>query len=247
MPHSQTKTLHLIGCGLDPRNDLSLQGQRLLKNVDVIITINQTHNILSYLESEGLRAEDISYLYLSDTPRADTYRRVALKVIDYFADNREVAYLTYGHPSILDDICFNLNELATGANIRTVFTSGPSFVEQIFATMRLSLGGAGFAVYDASYAARMKPVINPGAYTLIAQVGALGLATADTTKGIPGTIIDDFCSWLLGYYSPDHMALLCDLMPEPFPSRLASAKISSLPAYAPGFTFATTLCLPPSS
>ncbi len=243
-PPIKTADLYLIGCGILPARDVTLEALSILRQV-VSYTTLPSPNLRSFLESNGLDFVNIEHLYEKGKERAKIYADVAAHIFEKATRERPVAYLTYGHPMYLDEPVRLMIAGAPARGLRTHVVPGVSFVDSIIARLPLVVGPAGFQVISADPLVEGTASINPWRSTLVAQIGSFRIPTADGEQALAPALLAPLMERLLEQYPADHRITFCDLDESGAEPLFLTVPLCAWSLAADGVNYATTIYIPP--
>jgi uncharacterized protein YabN with tetrapyrrole methylase and pyrophosphatase domain len=243
-PPIEVADLYLIGCGILPARDITMEALSILRRV-VSYTTLPSPNLRSFLESNRLDFVNIEHLYEKGKERAKIYADVAAHVLEKAAKERPIAYLTYGHPMYLDEPVRLMLAGAVVGGLRTRVVPGVSFVDSVIARLPLVVGPAGFQVISADPLVEGTAAIDPSRPTLVAQIGSFRMPTADGERALAPALLEPLMDRLLGQYPADHRITFCDLDESGAEPLFLTVPLCAWSLAANGINYATTIYIPP--
>ncbi|WFU40348.1 SAM-dependent methyltransferase [Bradyrhizobium sp. CB82] len=236
--------LYLIGCGILPARDVTIEALSILSQV-VSYTTLPSPNLRSFLESNRLDFVNIEHLYETGKERSKIYADVAAHVLEKAARERPIAYLTYGHPMYLDEPVRLMLAGAAASGLRTRVVPGVSFVDSVIARLPLVVGPAGFQVISADPLVEGTASIDPSRPTLVAQIGSFRMPTANGERALAPALLAPLMDRLLGQYPADHRITFCDLDESGAEPLFLTVPLCAWSLAADGVNYATTMYIPP--
>ena len=124
--------------------------------------------------------QSLSDAYQKERIRSENYLEAARKVIDAVSDQRPVAFLTPGHPMVLDSVSQAILEGARKQLYKVKIVNGVSCIDSILSTLQAELA-PGIQIFEASCAMWMNTSLDPRVACLLLQTSVLGtlFPTAD--------------------------------------------------------------------
>lgn len=236
--------VYIAGCGIVPMRDITLETLAILKR-STSYSIFGNPNIKPFLEHYNLTYVDLSAMYRWGEFRSIGYYAVAERIVDVAVQSPPVTYLTYGHPTLLDDIAREILRRSKARGLLCAVVPGVSFIDWLVAKRPISIGRAGLRLVVAAELISQGMTLDAKVPTFIAQIAArAGRQPADTER----SQIDDCAALtdhLLQYYPPTHVVTVCDLDASGCEPIFIDLPLLAWTLTAPGLTYATTLYVPP--
>jgi uncharacterized protein YabN with tetrapyrrole methylase and pyrophosphatase domain len=244
LPPIEAADLYLIGCGILPARDVTLEALSILRQV-VSYTMLPSPSLRSFLESNRFDFVNIEHLYEKGKERAKIYADVATHVLEKAAKERPIAYLTYGHPMYLDEPVRLMLAGAPASGLRTHVVPGVSFVDSVIARLPVVVGPAGFQVISADPLVEGTASIDTSRPILVAQIGSFRMPTANGERVLAPALLAPLMERLLGQYPADHRVTFCDLDESGAEPLFLTIPLCAWSLAANGINYATTIYIPP--
>lgn len=241
----QDADIYIASCGLVPWRDMTLETLFLLRSGREIISMFSCPSCRAFLTSERLAFQDISGFYESNKDFKSIYQRVARYVLSRAQDKPGVIYLTYGNPMVLDEPSLYIGNAALQNGMKLHIASAVSFLDVILTSRNIHIGRDGYTICEARWLMDRRVKINARIPCFVAQMGALGHDTASGEAAPETVVFEKFVDYLLNYYPPTHWVTLCDSESDSMKPLFLDIPVGHLKRARGGFTYATTLYLPP--
>jgi uncharacterized protein YabN with tetrapyrrole methylase and pyrophosphatase domain len=239
--------IYSIGAGLRVRDHLSLEGLRALRASKLVLYFGELEGLAELLKEEGLEGRELSGAAHFGEPRKDTYARVAEDIISAARMAAPVAWVTQGHPSILDGVTAHLAGRAPqeGLGLRRIM--GLSSVDAMLLDLELDVGQSGLQVFDATRVLLLKIAPNPRVPCLLLQVARAETGLNVLDARLRPAALTRLRDQLLQTYPESHPCFLVTSARQEsaLPVRL-EAPLGRLEQYAASVAPWTSIYLPPA-
>jgi uncharacterized protein YabN with tetrapyrrole methylase and pyrophosphatase domain len=244
-PH-QPADIYIAGCGIVPERDITAETFGVLKR-STSYSIFGNPNIKPFLDHHRLAYVDLSPMYQPGRRRSIIYSEVAERIVDMATQSPPVTYLTYGHPTLLDDIAREILLKSTEKGLSSVVLPGVSFMDWLLAKRPTSIGRAGLRLVVADTLITDSTTVDTRVPTFIAQIVTFaGSKPADDLIRQTQTF-NALIDYLLRYYPAEHMVTICDLDESGYEPVFIELPLCTCALAVQGVTYATTLYVPPGS
>jgi len=180
----------LIGMGIQSIDHMTLEAVQVLAecNTGFVVSMEQEgvdafRNALLVRISNGHDIpplQSLSDAYQKERIRSENYREAAQKVLDAVSDRQPVAFLTPGHPMVLDSVSQAILDGARKHQYKVKVVNGVSCIDSILASLQAELA-PGIQIFEASCAMLLNTSLDPRVACVLLQTSVLGtlFPTAD--------------------------------------------------------------------
>lgn len=198
--------LYIAGIGMNGLSQITRETQAVLQNCRVVFHYGEPHKKLA---SMCRRVVNLSDAYWTGDDRSIVYRRLASIVMDEVRKGPGVASITYGHPTLFDDVHMSLVRRCRRAGLKCVVLPAVSCLDTLCIDLNIDYGSPGLVVFEATDLVMNCRQMNTELHTLVLQVGEFNVAT--TTDKIVDSQgrFDDLDKYLLKYYPSGHKLVAC--------------------------------------
>lgn len=126
----------VIGLGAADFDQMQLGVYKKIKSVDHLYVRTEDHPVLNDLKAEGVQIESFDFVYEKHDTFAPVYREIADILIEK-AKVSPVVYAVPGHPLVAEQTVQYLVEAERAGEIELVIEGGQSFLDPIFASLRI--------------------------------------------------------------------------------------------------------------
>ena len=205
-PNKQLADLYLAGVGLRGLEQITRETQSVLEKCRAIFHYGEPHR---ELEAIGGTVVDLSNAYWTGEDRTVVYRRLVARVMAEVRRGPGVASITYGHPTLFDDVHMTLVRRCQREGLKCVVLPAVSCLDTVCIDLMIDYGDPGLVVFEATDLVMNRRKMNTELHTLVLQVGAFGIdATTDTISDTSG-MFDDLERYLQQYYPRGHKMMVC--------------------------------------
>ena len=128
--------LTVIGLGAADFDQMQLGVYKKIKSVSHLYVRTEDHPVLKDLKAEGVNVESFDYVYEKHDTFAPVYREIADILIEK-SKTAPVVYAVPGHPLVAEQTVQYLVEAEKNGDIDLVIEGGQSFLDPIFAALRI--------------------------------------------------------------------------------------------------------------
>ena len=126
----------VIGLGASDFDQMQLGVYKKIKAVNHLYVRTEDHPVLNDLKAEGVVIESFDYVYEKHDTFAPVYREIADVLIEK-SKQVPVTYAVPGHPLVAEQTVQYLVEAERNGDIELVIEGGQSFLDPIFASLRI--------------------------------------------------------------------------------------------------------------
>lgn len=144
--------LTILGLGPGSWEQLTLEARDVLANAREVYLRTRRHPVVASLPP-ALTVRSFDYLYRRATSFDQVYEAIAQRVLRLAQRPRGVVYAVPGHPMVGEESVRRVLQLAQESSIRVRLVAGLSFLDPVFAALRLDPLADGLQIVDATTAA----------------------------------------------------------------------------------------------
>lgn len=234
--------LYLLGIGIRGFRQVTSETLEVLKRCRKVLHLSGAHAELSKVNPN---TENLDHIYWTAEECDRVYSQLVEFVLAEVARGPEVALVSYGHPTLFDDVSRELQRRLRRRKKRCVVLPAVSCLD----TLSIDLGidyGDGLQVMDANDLLASDLTLNPRLHTLLLQVYEFGTSTTpDAIEDRPGRF-DPLVEYLQRFYPKKHgVVLVYSDDGEGKGPHLLRTRLSALDAETPRIFSGMTLYLPP--
>lgn len=206
MTDGDTKSvdLYLLGIGIRGFRQVTQETVEILRRCRKVLHLSNAHLELSEVNPN---TENLDSIYWT----AEDWHRVARRMVKYVLDEvgrgPGVALVSYGSPTLFDDIGSKLQLRLRRAKKRCVVLPAVSCLE----TLSIDLGidyGEGLQVLEATTLVQSEISLSPQLHTLLLQIYEFGTSTTpDAIESCPGRF-EPLINYLEHFYPRNHRVVL---------------------------------------
>ena len=126
----------VIGLGASDFDQMQLGVYKKIKSVEHVFVRTEDHPVLRDLQAEGVSIESFDYVYEKHDTFAPVYREIADVLIEK-SKAAPVVYAVPGHPLVAEQTVQYLVAAERAGEIELVIEGGQSFLDPIFASLRI--------------------------------------------------------------------------------------------------------------
>jgi hypothetical protein len=141
--------------------------------------------------------------YRKDRIRLENYIEAARKVLDSVSNHRPVAFLTPGHPMVLDSVSQAILDGAREKNYSVRILNAVSSIDSVLAALQMELA-PGIQVLEATCALWLNATLDPRVSCLLFQTSVLGSLYPTTDPDHLKQAWLHLRSYLAGFFPLDH-------------------------------------------
>lgn len=236
--------IDIVGSGISVPDQLTLQGIRVLSSAAEIWTNAPEELYDSIAQVAGKTPRSLWPFYRTDRTRRENYASVTSHLQERAGAASHVAYLTQGHPLILDSVASNLLSTGNSSGIAVSVTPGISSIDTIIADIGYE-PARGLQIFDATTFVRLNAPASESAGLLLLQPGVFGIDVPRAALGTQTPDLSRLTDALSRIYPQNHPALLIRSANVTVPKQEFWTEIGKLRS-APGSALAgSTLWIPP--
>jgi uncharacterized protein YabN with tetrapyrrole methylase and pyrophosphatase domain len=240
----QSPDLYIIGCGIIPERDITLETKEVLSRSTSYCVFGNP-NIRPFLDHHRFAYVDLSSIYRPGKRRSVIYHEAATRIVDAAQRSPPVSYLTYGHPTMLDDIAAEILLRSGEFGLSAVVLPGVSFIDWLLAKRPLAIGRVGLRLLVADALVSESVSLDARVPTFIAQIVTFASHEPTDDMVLARRDFDALTDRLLRHYPPDHMVTICDLGESGDEPVFIDLPLCTWTLAVQGLTYATTLYVPP--
>lgn len=236
--------IYIVSYGICPYRDISIKALKILKKCSEVYVLMSSSTLASFLSENSIKYTDITYIYSEGKKRTDVYNEIARFVIKRAEKIETICYFTYGDPMLFDSPSQLIIEAAKSSGLSVSVIPGISFVNFILASLQISIGTEGIAVYEATRLVRDKIAIDKRVHCLVAQVGTFNSEYVNRSETIECENLSLLVDYLRIFYPANHLVTLChsDSINESITS--IETPLCLIPLFAESTDYSTTLYIP---
>ena len=237
--------IYILSYGIDPYRDISLRTLEILQQCSEVYVVRSNLHLASFLQTNKINYKDITHIYLEGKRRIEVYETIAQFLIQRAAPNKTIAYLTYGDPMLFELPTQLILVAAKELGLSVKVIPALSFIDTILASLEISIGTEGLAVYEATSLVKKEIKIDNRVHCLVAQVGAFNSIEVSRSVSISSTNLSLLVDYLRCFYPPHHLLRLCH--GDEGDQEIASVEtpLCLMTMFSEGINYTTTLYIPP--
>ena len=235
----------IVGSGIKVPAQLTIEAVAALEHSSEIWTNLPEPEHAELVQHIGRGVNSLWPFFHSDRPRIDNYRDIVAHIISRAACLPSVAYLTQGHPLVLDKVTTELLRHGQQAGIAVSVLPGISSLDTILADVQYE-PARGLQIFDATNFVRAGLAVDARAGLLLLQPGVFGIDTPRTTSDAPPPDIGPLRDVLCKIYPPGHPAILVRSATASMKARQFPTTVGGLTSVPPAMLTWSTLWIPPA-
>lgn len=246
-PRTVPIDIYLVGLGIMSLRHVTREAEDAIRVSHRILFVDATLGVREYLQSHCSHVESLLDEYQDGRPRIDTYRAMAVRVLEAALDDPPVTFAVYGHPSFFVYPSSLVRAAAQPLGLRTHVVPGVSAIDTVLADLDVDAGTLGLQVFEATSVLLEQRELDAQVPLLLMQVDALesGLFTVARSTTRRFQRLQDH---LLKFYPADHEVRNVQSSTHPlFDPRIDSFPLSRLAEQLGEAPLAGTLYLEPVS
>lgn len=189
------KEIVVVGLGPSSIEQLTAGVYNLLSRENKIVFRTGRHPVVRELAERGICFTTFDHFYEEKGTFSEVYRDIAVALLEMFTQDaglQRVIYGVPGHPLVAEESVQILLKDCHTQNVKVTIIPGMSFLDSLFASLRLDLAG-GLLILDALDLKAAK--LNPAVHAVFTQVYNRFVAS-------------DLKLFLLEFYPPEHPAVI---------------------------------------
>jgi hypothetical protein len=234
----------IVGSGISIPDQLTLQAIQALSDAAEIWTNASETLYDSIAQVVGKAPRSLWPFYKPDRMRRANYAEVTSHLQERARATGHVAYLTQGHPLVLDSVASSLLGASDSSGIAVSVIPGISSIDTIIADIGYE-PARGLQVFDATTFVRLNATISGSVGLLLLQPGVFGVDMPRAALGTAGPDLSPLTGALNQIYPHDHPALLIRSATATMPKYEFWTEIGKLDSAPPAALAGSTLWVPP--
>jgi uncharacterized protein YabN with tetrapyrrole methylase and pyrophosphatase domain len=239
---SPAGSLTVVGTGIQAGAQTTAEARAAIEGADEVLYLVENPVAAAWLEGLNPRARSLRHLYRPDSPRAESYARIAREIARSVRAGANVCVAFYGHPGVFVRPAHDVIGELRAEGYRATMQAGVSAEDCLFADLGVDPGQLGCQSYEATDFLIRSRTPDTHAALVLWQLSVLGSADAATEPD--SSRLPFLVERLLRFYPGEHEVVLYEASPYPVLaplvqrvplSALATARIAAM----------TTLYVPP--
>lgn len=205
-PPLQKGSLTIVGCGLHP-GQMTIEAKSYIENADLVLVV--APNALSIQQIRQLNAniENLGKYYEEGVTRRQTYRKMALRMVETVKQGLQVCTVFYGHPGIFVLSTHKAQHALEAEGYRVSMLPGISADASLYADLNIDPATSGCQAYEATQFLLTRRTVDTAAGLILWQIGLVGEHTLQVQA--PGKLgLTAITKLLLGDYPPEHQVCI---------------------------------------
>ncbi|MEZ3115488.1 SAM-dependent methyltransferase [Halobaculum sp. MBLA0147] len=209
--------IYIVGTGMVGYRQMTEEAEAALRNSETAYLIHYQKVVADYVEDTvaselGDVSGELIQLtdeYQEDEDRANTYERMAARVMDgaEAADN-PVCLALYGHPNVFVSPTEWIADEAEERNMNVDIRPGVSSMDALYSDLMLDPSRNGIQMFEATDLLIREFDLNPHVPAFIWQIGTLETVLYTTADSSPERF-ERFREYLERFYPSDHTVYIC--------------------------------------
>jgi siroheme synthase len=235
----------IVGSGIKVPDHLTIEALRVLASASEIWTNVPELEHAELAKVVGQAPHSLWPFFRTDRPRLASYQAITTHLLERARAVRHLAYLTQGHPLVLDRVATELLRQSNnqGVSVSSVLP-GISSIDTILADIRYE-PARGLQVFDATTFVRRETRIDGRAGLLLLQPGVFGTDMPRLTSNAPVPQLTDLQDALHKTYPGEHPAILIRSATASMAKQRFQTTIGDLHSVPATALAASTLWIPP--
>ncbi|MGA9333576.1 MAG: SAM-dependent methyltransferase [Rudaea sp.] len=167
-------SLACVGIGMTLGSHLSPLARSYIEQADVVFMAVSDGIVEKWLETMNADVRSLQPLYAEGKSRIKTYREMVNAMMTQVRGGKKVCAAFYGHPGVFAWAPHEAIRIARKEGFVAHMEPGISAEDCLYADLGIDPGALGCQHYEASQLLYYKRRIDPGAYLVLWQVGAVG-------------------------------------------------------------------------
>jgi precorrin-6B methylase 1 len=235
----------IVGSGIKVPDHLTVETIRVLANAPEIWTNLPEREHAELARVIGKAPLSLWPFFQPDRPRIANYEAITAHLVERARAVRQVAYLTQGHPLVLDRVATELMRQGKNGGVPVIgVLPGISSIDTILADIRYE-PARGLQVCDATNFVRRDMKIDGRAGLLLLQPGVFGSDMPRLTSDAPAPSLTALRDALCKVYPPGHPAILIRSGTARMERQRFQTTVGELDDVPPKALAASTLWVPP--
>jgi uncharacterized protein YabN with tetrapyrrole methylase and pyrophosphatase domain len=238
------KGIIIVGSGIKVPGQLTIEAIAALRRASEVWTNVPEPEHAELASKIGQSPHSLWPFYRPDRPRIENYKTIVTHLLGRASASSQVAYLTQGHPLVLDRVTTELILQGGEVGIPVTVLPGISSIDTILSDI-LYEPAKGLQIFDATTFVRRDMKIDGRAGLLLLQPGVFGVDMPRLTSDAPAPRLSALRDALSKTYPSDHPAVLIRTATATMTERefrTSVGDLGSVPSVALG---ASTLWVPP--
>jgi uncharacterized protein YabN with tetrapyrrole methylase and pyrophosphatase domain len=234
----------IVGSGINVPDQLTLEGVRILREASEIWTNVAESEHAKLEQAVGRPPQSLWPFFRAERQRLANYEAITAHLLERVEAVGRVAYLTQGHPRVLDRVATNLLAEGARSGVSISVVPGISSIDTILADVDYEPAG-GLQVFDATGFVTRGMRIDPRAGLLLLQPSVFGTSMPRLNASAPAPDLSTLQAALCESYDPAHQAYLVRSASGRMAKRIMPVAIGELDRVAAADLAASTLWIPP--
>ena len=226
---SQKKgTLTIVGCGLHP-GQMTIEAKSHIENADRVLVVAPNALSIQQIRQLNDNIENLGRFYGDDRTRRQTYRAMALRMIEVVKEGLNVCTVFYGHPGIFVLSTHKAQHALESQGYQVRMLPGISADAALYADLNIDPATSGSQAYEATQFLLTHRVVDTAAALILWQIGLVGEHTLKVqSPGKKG--LEAITRLLLEKYPRDHRVCVYEAATLPgFEARKEWVELNQLP------------------
>ncbi len=193
-------TILVVGAGIRFPDHFTGETLEVLRSCDQIFTVLLPDELAKLPNDLRLRTTSVRDRYLPNRERVSNYQGVAGVLIDATVHSQRVAWLTKGHPRVLDSVTHLLITSASSCGYEVSVYPSISSIDSILVDMSYDPAD-GLLILECTTCVRRQTVIPAGVAVLMLQPGTFG---SEFPEGGEHSDLSELMMYLLRFFQPEH-------------------------------------------
>jgi siroheme synthase len=236
--------LVIVGSGIKVPDQLTVEALAVLRKASEVWTNVPEPEHPELAKTIGQVPHSLWPFFQSDRPRMVNYEAITAHLIERAGAVRLVAYLTQGHPMVLDRVATELMRQGSESGIPVNVIAGVSSIDTILADIRYE-PARGLQVFDATNFVRREMKIDGRAGLLLLQPGVFGTDMPRLNSKAPAPRLTELQDALLDIYPKSHPAILIRSATARMAKQRFQTTVGELEGVPAEALAASTLWVPP--
>ena len=199
-------SLVIVGSGIMSISHLTVEAQAAVRQSDIVLYCVTDPCTEYWIRSNGKEFKNLSLLYDTHKPRAQTYLEMETVILDYVRNGFDTCVLFYGHPGVFVTPTHKALTSARAEGFQARMCAAVSTIDCIVADLGINPATHGLKALGASDLLLRQRKLHCDEHLILLQVGMLGNpgATKDAQLGKNLILLRDY---LLAVYPPGHRSI----------------------------------------
>lgn len=207
MTENGSKKLSIFGVGASGISDMTVAAYIAIKEAEKVFTLNTSPDLLSFLNQEHPRFENMTKHHSSTDNPSDVYAGIVSEILDDARNWENAVFIVSGNPWLL---CRPVRELskASGTDLNVEVYPGISCLDHIPNTLSYDFSEYGVQVLEASRMMLYSAEINPALNLMLLQPSAYHTSRFENPDAIPADVYQPLSNYLRQFYDSDHQLII---------------------------------------